>query len=266
MKRKFWLLAMLGVVLLSAAPVVADGDFYVIAGGGPPVGTKITSLPYPINSPGFYYLTGNLSVASGDGITVSSDDVTLDLMGFRIKGPGSSLNTDININGHHNVEVRNGSLTACQHCLSDGGSGAGRNRAVNLRTENCLNGIDFEGSGGGNLVKGCSADGGTYGIYISGGVATGNTVTNCIFGIFGSGTISGNSVTNCSTYGIDCTAASGIIGNTVVNPSTGTPTGIYISNTNPHCLVTQNTVDGPGNPFQTGGSNTVNVANTNAGF
>jgi hypothetical protein len=88
MKRKIWLLALVGAVLLSAGPAWAQDEFYVIAGGG--VGTRITSLPYTITSPGFYYLTSNLSYSgSSNGITVNSNDVTLDLMGFSISGPGS---------------------------------------------------------------------------------------------------------------------------------------------------------------------------------
>ena len=59
MKRKFWFLMLVGAVLLNGSPVLADGDFYVVAGGGG-VGTKITSLPYTIDKPGFYYLGGNL--------------------------------------------------------------------------------------------------------------------------------------------------------------------------------------------------------------
>ena len=64
MKRTLWLLACLGALLLSAAPVPADDGFYVIAAGQPSVGTKITSLPYTISTPGYYYLTGNLSMAA----------------------------------------------------------------------------------------------------------------------------------------------------------------------------------------------------------
>jgi len=62
MQKKLWYLAMVAAVLLSAAPVSADGEFYVIAGGGAAVGTKISNLPYTINNPGFYYLTGNTCV------------------------------------------------------------------------------------------------------------------------------------------------------------------------------------------------------------
>ena len=51
--KRFLLLALVFSVMVTTAPALADGDFYVVAVGGG-VGTKITSLPYPINSPGFY--------------------------------------------------------------------------------------------------------------------------------------------------------------------------------------------------------------------
>ncbi len=63
-------------------PVLADGELYVVAGVVPPVGTKITSVPYTISTPGFYFLAGNLTYSgSSNAITISVDDVTLDLMG-----------------------------------------------------------------------------------------------------------------------------------------------------------------------------------------
>lgn len=35
MKRNYWVLLLVFAVLLTGSPVLADGDFYVIAGGGP---------------------------------------------------------------------------------------------------------------------------------------------------------------------------------------------------------------------------------------
>ena len=54
-------------------------------------GTPISSLPFPITAPGSYYLTGNLTGVSGQsGITIASNDVSLDLRGFTLQGvPGS---------------------------------------------------------------------------------------------------------------------------------------------------------------------------------
>ena len=50
MKRRFWLLALLAVAVLSAGPVLADDGFYVIAGSGK-AGTPINSVPCNISSP-----------------------------------------------------------------------------------------------------------------------------------------------------------------------------------------------------------------------
>ena len=76
MKRKLWLLALVAAVLLSAAPVLADDGFYVIAGGGKPVGKAITSLPCTINDSGMYYLDRNLPILlfSGSAITINTLD------------------------------------------------------------------------------------------------------------------------------------------------------------------------------------------------
>jgi hypothetical protein len=261
----------------------ADGEFYVIAGGGG-VGTKISSLPYTIKSPGFYYLSGNLTYSGSlDGITVNSDNVTIDLMGFCLSGPGSSSEStgiiskfdETQIN-YKNVEVRNGSLTG----WLNGFYGGYRSRALNLSVKNCKNGIILLSAG---LVKNCIVDScSNHGIFSSGGVTTGNTVFNCsVKGILGSGiisgnwvsdcpygidangTISGNSIENCRINGILCTMGASVISNMVQTPSQAT--GIYIATADP-CLVTQNTVSGPGTHFVPGGSGTINVDKTNAGF
>jgi hypothetical protein len=102
-------------MLLSVTPVLADDGFYVIGGGG--VGTKITSLPYTIEKPGFYYLGGNLQLttfAHGAGITVNCSHVTIDLMGFKLSHENINgyyfTGTGISLNGREDVEIRNGTL------------------------------------------------------------------------------------------------------------------------------------------------------------
>jgi len=116
MKKKLGLLMLICVLVLSAPSVGADGDFYVIAGGGK-AGTQIRSVPYTITSPGLYCLAQNLSYSTtlSFAITVAASDVTLDLMGFCLTGPGknSGPNHGININeGIDNVEIRNGTINA----------------------------------------------------------------------------------------------------------------------------------------------------------
>lgn len=46
--------------------------------------TPVETAPFTIDTPGSYYLTGNLHVSSGDAITITSSQVTLDLNGFTI--------------------------------------------------------------------------------------------------------------------------------------------------------------------------------------
>jgi Periplasmic copper-binding protein (NosD) len=262
MKRLLHLL-LAGAILMNALPALAEGDIYVVTGGGG-VGTKITSLPYTISKPGFYYLGGNLSyTGTGNAITVSSYAVTIDLMGFQISGPGSNVQSSRGIridSGYNDLEVRNGCISNFYLALGDSNLNF-RTRVLNLRVAQCTSGIVFDFSHGA-LVKGCSVEVSGVGIGLYKGVATGNLLFNCESGIAGYGTISNNSVMNCN-YGIECYGASNVIGNTIFTQES-TQREIYIPTSDP-CLVTQNTVSGPGIRF-TPGSGTVNVPNTNAGF
>ena len=69
----------------------------------------ISSLPFTISQPGSYYLTQNLTGVSGqNGITIATDDVTIDLNGFTLLGvPGSLKGIDHSATGV-NFAVRNG--------------------------------------------------------------------------------------------------------------------------------------------------------------
>ncbi|MDW7979440.1 MAG: right-handed parallel beta-helix repeat-containing protein [Verrucomicrobiales bacterium] len=68
-------------------------------------------MPFQIASPGSYYLTTNLTGFPGqNGITISADNVTLDLMGFELVGvPGSrsGISAILTIT---NVTIRNGTV------------------------------------------------------------------------------------------------------------------------------------------------------------
>ena len=64
--------------------------------------TPISSAPFTINVPGSYYVTTNLTVATGDAITIATNGVTLDLSGFtisstaaRVTGTGILLNPNV---------------------------------------------------------------------------------------------------------------------------------------------------------------------------
>lgn len=72
-------------------------------------GTPISSLPFETTDSGYYYLTRNLTGTEGSaGITISHDNVTLDLKGFTLQGVGGSL--DGIVAGGSNVIIRNGSI------------------------------------------------------------------------------------------------------------------------------------------------------------
>src|SRR5947209_4477121 len=75
--------------------------------------TAISSLPFTISAPGSYYLTGNLqfTAASGDAITVSASDVSIDLMGFALSSATAVTGNAIRLNSSSGrVAVRNGSI------------------------------------------------------------------------------------------------------------------------------------------------------------
>lgn len=151
MKRIFLLLALVYSVVVTTGPALAD--FYVIAGGS--VGTKINSVPYTISTPGFYYLDRNLT-STGNGIIVSSSNVTIDLMGFTITGPSGGGNYGISTEGTqeiNNVEIRNGTITKF---LTGIYSTVSKNfRVINVRAiGNFMYGINLGGLG--HMVKGCT--------------------------------------------------------------------------------------------------------------
>jgi hypothetical protein len=58
--------------------------------------TAITALPYTISTQGVYCLTGNLStgMTSGSAITIATNNVVLDLNGFKIGGLAAGPDTN----------------------------------------------------------------------------------------------------------------------------------------------------------------------------
>jgi hypothetical protein len=192
---------MAAAVLLGGGAAWADGDFYVIAGGGAPMGTKITSVPCSISSPGFYYLTGNLTYSGslvGNAITVTSDDVTLDLMGFSLTNsyaPGSTIGIDMY--GRSNVEVRNGTVRGFFYGVREGSMSGNNHRVLNLRANGNGDGIRLAGSN--HLVKGCNASNNSLnGIYIVSGLIAACVASNNYRGVwlYGPGDVLGNTAFN----------------------------------------------------------------------
>jgi hypothetical protein len=181
MQRKIWLLTLVGVLFLSHVAAWANDDFYVIAGGGTPVGTKITSVPCTISAPGFYFLGGNLTYAGqSDAITITADDVTLDLMGWSLTGktndPSNPPNCGIYMNGLSNVEIRNGTIKGFLTGIIETSDAKGWNhRIINIRANNQISiGISLYGKN--HKVRGCTACNNNYG----GIFMTSGTITDCV--------------------------------------------------------------------------------------
>jgi hypothetical protein len=182
--KPWWLAMMAAVLLLSGTAAWADGDFYVVGNGS--VGTKITYVPYIIEQPGFYFLTGNLTYSgTGNAITVNTDNVTLDLMGFKLTGPGYYAGANfhgIYISGHTNVEVRNGSLWGFAYAVHEDSANGKQHRIINIRVAkggsplDNLNGIILSGQN--HLIKDCSSMNNWDGIGLDSGLISDCVATN----------------------------------------------------------------------------------------
>jgi len=96
MTRTFFALPLLAVALFAQPP-----------------GVRTVGSPTVIDQPGSYMLTNSLftSAGTGAGITITASDVTLDLNGQTITGPGNGSHAGIRIVGAQNVTVKNGNVT-----------------------------------------------------------------------------------------------------------------------------------------------------------
>lgn len=220
MKSWNWLVVLIAAVLLSSSAAWADGDFYVVAGGGAAVGTKITSLPFPIKNSGFYYLGSNLTCASGDAIDITADNVVLDLMGFTITGNTASYGI-YSLNS--NVEIRNGTVTGCNEGIYCSGH---NNRVINVKlTNHATCAVELYGDSA--LIKDSLASNSGTPSYISTMYVYSGTITGCTacnnpiggIGVGGPGLITNNVANSNTTSGIKVGSDIYINGNCALNNS-----------------------------------------------
>jgi hypothetical protein len=90
--------------------------------------TPIAAAPFTITTSGSYYLTKNVSVASGDAITINANDVTLDLNGFTISSTNANPVTGTGIligNSLHNITISNGHISGAIVFSAGSYSGSG---------------------------------------------------------------------------------------------------------------------------------------------
>ena len=138
--------------------------------------TPISAAPFTISNPGSYYLTTNLTGAvSGSGITISANNVTLDLNGFAVQGVPFSASGIVLSGTSTNVTVRNGTISGWgTYGILFGTYGY---LSQNLVLEHLTVSANGNGIAGANcVVQNCqSSDNNFYGIYVAPG-----TVSHCL--------------------------------------------------------------------------------------
>jgi hypothetical protein len=199
--------------------------------------TPISSAPFTISQPGSYYLTANLTISSGNAITIATNGVTLDLNGFTISstasnaaGTGIRLNDSLQnlalLNGFIQGSVTNNgsgvySGNGFAYGIEYNGTGPVNCRLTGVSVSGCLyNGIDL-GVGDSTLVESCTAR------TIGGNGIQASIIKNCSSIDCGSTAIAGFEVSDCRGSG----ASTGVSGENVHNCS-GTSTtgsGVYAS-------------------------------------
>lgn len=138
--------------------------------------TPISSLPFTISASGSYYLTGNLSVSSGDGITVSTSNVTIDMNGFTLSGAASG--NGIALSAGNDVRISNGMIRNWGTGIYS--FGTGRIIVEKVHFLSCSShGISVSAAAGTEVRNSVVADCGGHGIVVQGAsIIEGNSVRN----------------------------------------------------------------------------------------
>jgi hypothetical protein len=243
--------------------------------------TPISSAPYTISAPGSYYLTTNLMISTGTAITISVNDVTLNLGGFTLTSTESPASSSIGIAltpAATNVTILNGFILGALTNNSAGAFGGPGFEAgiydLSLSSANVrVQGVSISGCklygiylGGNSMAESCTANNiGQYGIVCQ--VANDCSAQNC-----GSGGLNSTIANNCYGQallgnGINTSTANNCYGNAnssgdgisamTANNCTGyseTGYGIYCGNAATGCY---------GSSYQFEGINTTCAMNCN---
>ncbi len=121
--------------------------------------TVIDTIPFIITVQGIYCLTGNLSSAltSGDMITVATNNVTIDMNGFKLGGLAAGAGTTANgirAIDRRNITIRNGSIRGFFRgiFLEGGVANSSGHLLEDLRLDgNTVRGAQVEGTG--NIIR-----------------------------------------------------------------------------------------------------------------
>ncbi|MCH9033426.1 MAG: right-handed parallel beta-helix repeat-containing protein [Planctomycetes bacterium] len=203
-------------------------------------------MPKTISSPGSYYLVEDITTA-GNGITITSDEVTIDLNGFSlVGGTGAGISVP---DPHKNITIKNGTVRG----WASGGIAATsttNSRFQDLAISNNGTKRSHHGlrAGDGCIVRNCtSVDNAGDGIRLSEAA----TITGCV--AVGNGSmgirISSGTVTNCSarnnvSTGISASGAAVIAGCSAIGSTIGDGISAGVGSVVKNCSAVGNGDDG----------------------
>jgi len=194
--------------------------------------TPVTSLPATIDTQGIYCLTGNLATAqtSGNAITITANNVTLDLNGWKVGGQAAGTATAANgiYSTANNVTIKNGIVRGFHYGIYLGGRGSVvQDMLVDNNTED---GIYVTGSGAvieHNQVIDTGGSTLSSNMYARGILANGNgsrVSDNTVSGVTSSGTASALGIVLGSSDG---TIRDNVVSNAAKPTGGGGSYGIY---------------------------------------
>lgn len=135
-----------------------------------------SDFPKTITESGSYYLTGNIEITTADtALTITADDVQIDLNNFVITGPNIAGGNGIAIDCQKNITIKNGTIRGFGgRGIYDSCTSAKSIRVINVKVlDNAGSGVYLAGSN--HLVSNCkvsgngsSTAGDFYGIYCGG--------------------------------------------------------------------------------------------------
>ena len=148
-----------GVLGVAAFALLLAGTLTPNSAGAQGRCTRVRSLPAVLSDPGIYCLRGDLSTsaAAGAAISITADDVVLNLAGFTLDGSGAGAGTaaiGIQALERSNVTVRNGTVRGFESGVSLSGPGGGGHDVRRIRAEgNTRVGIRADGTS--SSVRNC---------------------------------------------------------------------------------------------------------------
>jgi hypothetical protein len=180
--------------------------------------TPISSAPFIIAAPGSYYLATNVTVSSGDAITVTANNVTLDLNGFSISSTAATATVDKAIlfsGSHTNIAIYNGHISS--GVTNNAGVYSGSGFAYGIISS----GFPYNVRVSSLSVSGCLYDGISLG-YNS------TAVESCVVNTVGGNgiqaqTVSDSTALNCGSDGVSARTASNCYGSAA---TTGVGNGV----------------------------------------